>query len=79
MKKARFGNIEGYSGMYCLNNTLEETEYKNIPWPCRNMALEFGTSKQWILSLRREAPNDIEVTVTNYKTENKKIFSRNSN
>jgi hypothetical protein len=76
MKYTGFGNVDGYSAMYCLDNTFEVSAYKNIPWPCRNMAIEFGTTKQWILSLGREAPNDIEVTVTNYITGEKKKYSQ---
>ena len=76
MNYTGFGNVDGYSAMYCLDNTFGESTYKNIPWPCRNMAIEFGTTKQWILSLGREAPNDIEVTVTDYKTGNKKKYSQ---
>ena len=44
----------------------------------QNIAIEFGTTKQWILSLGREAPNDIEVTVIDYKTGKKKYSQATS-
>ena len=79
MKKTGFGKINGYAAMYCFDNSFGETEYKNIPWPCRNMPLEFGTSKYWTLSTGKKLPNDIEVTLTNIKTGKTEKFSNKTN
>ena len=75
MKKTGFGKVNGYAAMYCFDNSFGKTEYKNIPWPCRNMPLEFGTSEYWTLSTGKKLPDDIEVTLTNNKTGSVEKFS----
>ena len=75
MKKSGFGFVDGYAAMYCLDNTFAETEYKNIPWPCRNMTLEFGNTSHWTLSTGKTLSNDIVVTLTNRRTKKIETFS----
>ena len=76
MKKTGFGKVGQYYAMHCFDNTFEETKYSKIPWPCRNMALEFGNSKHWTLSMGKEVSDDVVITITNKKTGQSKKLSK---
>ena len=75
MKKTGFGIVGGFAAMYCFDNSFGETPYKNIPWPCRNMTLEFANTSHWTLSTGKSLPNDIVVTLTNRRTGKIQTFS----
>ena len=75
MKKTGFGIVGGFAAMYCFDNSHGETPYKNIPWPCRNMTLEFANTSHWTLSTGKTLPNDIVVTLTNRRTGKIQTFS----
>ena len=75
MKKTGFGKVDGYAAMYCFDNNFGENPYKNIPWPCRNMPLEFANTSHWTLSTGKILSEDIVVTLTNRRTGNIQKFS----
>ena len=75
MKKTGFGKVGVFAAMYCFDNSFGDTPYKNIPWPCRNMTLEFANTSHWSLSTGKILPNDIVVTLTNRRTGNIQTFS----
>jgi len=75
MKKTGFGKVDDYAAMYCFDNNFGETPYKNIPWPCRNMTLEFANTSHWTLSTGKQLPYDIIVTLTNRRTGKIQTFS----
>ena len=79
MQKSGFGKVGQYYAMYCPDNAHGETEYSNIPWPCRNMALEFGTTDHWTLSVGKEVSDDVVVTITNNRTGKIKKLSKQNN
>ena len=75
MKKTGFGFVKGFAGMYCFDNSFGESKYKNIPWPCRYMTLEFANTSHWTLSTGKILSDDIEVTLTNIRTKKIEKFS----
>ena len=70
------GGVENFYAKYCFDGILEETKYKNIAWPCTNMALEFGITEMWSVSVGEIVEEDIEVKLIDNKNGNIKIFSK---
>ena len=78
MKKTGFGIAGSFYAMYCFDNSFGDIDYKNLPWPCRNMPLEFGMTTHWTLSTGKQLKNDVEVTLTNKKTGTIQKYSKNT-
>ena len=79
MTKTGFGGVSNFHAMYSFDGDFQNTEYKNIPWPCTNMPIEYGKTEYWCLSVGKNVKNDVEVTLTNKNNGKIQKFSNKSN
>ena len=77
MKNTGFGYIDKFTAMYAHDSFEEETDVKNVAWPCQNMPIEFfGDNYPWSLSTDQELEKKVKVTITNKKTNKVTTFDR---